>query len=165
MISHFDFLAMISLFGLSFLLFILRLSSGTKFWHNLWNDDPFIYKKAVIVERLANKLCKQELDINFLVNYRDEYVYTKFTRWKNIKSNSVKYKSRFYRKILLDEINNKHRSIKKIRKRCQNAMDDLNANLTYFKLHVLKIAINRAVYKKQNIMKKRQLRKFNALLH
>ena len=44
-------------------------------------------------------------------------------------------------------------------------MDDLNANLTYFKLHVLKIAINRAVYKKQNIMKKRQLRKFNALLH
>ena len=34
MISHFDFLAMISLFQLSFLLFILRLSSGTKFWHN-----------------------------------------------------------------------------------------------------------------------------------
>ena len=31
LISHFDFLAMISLFGLSFLLFILRLSSGTKF--------------------------------------------------------------------------------------------------------------------------------------
>ena len=32
MISHFDFLAMISLFGLLFLLFILRLSSGTKLW-------------------------------------------------------------------------------------------------------------------------------------
>ena len=30
LISHFNFLAMISLFGLSFLLFILRLSSGTK---------------------------------------------------------------------------------------------------------------------------------------
>ena len=30
LISHFDFLAMISLFGLSLLLFILRLSSGTE---------------------------------------------------------------------------------------------------------------------------------------
>ena len=73
------------------------------------------------------------------INCRDEYVYPKFTRWKNIKSNSVKHKSHFYRKILLDEINNKHRSIKKIRKQYQNAMDDLNANLTYFKQHVLKL--------------------------
>ena len=153
MISHFDFLAMISLFGLSLLLFILRLSCGTKFWHNLQNDSPFICKKAVIVERLAKKLCKQELDLNFLVNCRDKYVYPKFTRWKNIKSNSVNYKSRFYRKILLDDINNKHRSIKEIRKRYQNATDDLNANLTYFRQHVLKIAITRAVYKKVNIIK------------
>ena len=44
-------------------------------------------------------------------------------------------------------------------------MDDLNANLTYFKQHVLKIAINRAEYKKENIIKKRHLKKFNALLH
>ena len=47
----------------------------------------------------------------------------------------------------------------------QNGMDDLNANLTFFKEHVLKIAINRAVYKKENIIKKRHLKKFNALLH
>ena len=44
-------------------------------------------------------------------------------------------------------------------------MDDLNSNLTYFKQHVLKITINRAVYKKENIIKKRHLKKLNALLH
>ena len=48
LISHFDFLATISLFGLSVLLFILRLSSITKFWHNLRNDSPSIYKKAIL---------------------------------------------------------------------------------------------------------------------
>ena len=32
MISHFEFLAMISLFGLSFLLFIVRLSLETKLY-------------------------------------------------------------------------------------------------------------------------------------
>ena len=148
MISHVDPLAMIGLFGLSFLFFILWLSSGTEFWHNLQNDSPFIYKKAVIVEWLAKKLCEQELDINFLVNCRDEYLYPKFTQSKSIKSNSVKHKSCFYRKILLDEINNKHRSIKDIRKQYPNAMDDLNANLIYLKQFMLKNAINRAVYKK-----------------
>ena len=158
MISHFGFLSMISLFGLSILLFILRLSSGIEFWHNLRNNSPFIYKKAVVVERLAKKLCKQELDINFLVNCRDEYVYPKFARCKNIKSNSVKNKSPFYRKILLDEINNKHSSIKEIRKQYQNAMDNLNAKLTYFKQHVFKIAINRAVYKKRKHHKETTLK-------
>ena len=54
---------MISLFGLSFILFILRLSYGSKFWQNLRNDNPLIYKKAVKVERLAKKISKQELDI------------------------------------------------------------------------------------------------------
>ena len=107
---------MINLFGLSFVLFILRLSYGSKFWQNLQNDNPLIYKKAVKVERLAKKISKHELDIKFLVNCRDEYVYPKFIRWKNVKSNSVKHKNRFYRKILLDEISNKHRSLNDIRK-------------------------------------------------
>ena len=44
-------------------------------------------------------------------------------------------------------------------------MDDLNANLIYLKQHVLKNAINRAVYKKENIIKKCHSKKFNALLH
>ena len=45
-----DYLTMISLFGLSFVLFILRLSYGSKFWQTLQNDNPLIYKKAVKVE-------------------------------------------------------------------------------------------------------------------
>ena len=139
---------MISLFGLSFVLFILRLSYGSKFWQNLRNDNLLIHKKAVKVERLGKKISKQELDIKFLVNCRDEYVYPKFTRWKNVKSNSVKHKNRFYRKILLDEISNKHRSLNEIRKQYQIAADDLNGRLTYFKQYALKIAINRAVHKK-----------------
>ena len=86
---------MISLFGLSFLLFVLKLSTGTKFWFNLRNDNPVIYKKAVVVERFAKKISKQELDIQFLVTCRDEYVYPKFTHWKNVRSYSIKYDHMF----------------------------------------------------------------------
>ena len=71
--------------------------------------------KAFLVERLAKKLNKQELNIKFFVTYGDEYFYPKLTQWKNIKSNHVKQKNRFYRKIQLDEINSKHRLINEIR--------------------------------------------------
>ena len=81
---------MISLFGLLFFLFVLKLSTGAKFWFNLRNDNPVICKKAAAVERLAKKISKQELDIKFLVTCRDEYVYRKFTRWKIVRSYSVK---------------------------------------------------------------------------
>ena len=110
-------------------------------------------------------MSKQELDIKFLVNCGDEYVYPKFRRWKNVKSNSVKHMNRFYPKILLDEISNKHRSLNEIRKQYQIAVDDLNGRLTYFKQYALKIAINRAVRTNENIIMKRHLKKFNALLH
>ena len=43
-------------------------------------------------------------------------------------------------------------------------MDDLNANLIYLKQFMLKNAINRAAYKKVNIIKKCHLKKFNTLL-
>ena len=73
--------------------------------------------------------------------------------------------NRFYRKILLNEISNKHRSLNEICKQYKIAVDDLNGHLTYFKQYVLKIAINRAVYKNENIIMKQHLKKFNALLH
>ena len=73
--------------------------------------------------------------------------------------------NRFYRKSLLDEISNKHRSLNEIRKQYKIAVDDLNGRLTYFKQYALKIAINRAVHKNENIIMKRHLKKFNALLH
>ena len=52
--------------------------------------------KAALVRRLANKLCKQESDINVLVNCSDEYVYPKFARQKNIKLNRAKQKNCFH---------------------------------------------------------------------
>ena len=45
--QSFDFLAMISLFGLSFLLFILWLSSGTKFL-----EISFVQKEVLLKHKL-----------------------------------------------------------------------------------------------------------------
>lgn len=104
-------------------------------------------RKQFLVERFAKKVSKQDLDINFLVSSRDEYVYLKLTWKANIKSNSIKKKTCFYQKILLNNVDNKQWWNKELRLQYILATDDLNATLTSFKQQVLKIAINWAAFK------------------
>ena len=50
--------------------------------------------------------------------------FNKFTRWKNVKNNNRKYKSNFYRRVLLDKIHNKHQSIEKLREDPTTSMEN-----------------------------------------
>ena len=101
-----------NLLGISFILHFLKLSYGSRFWKNLPNDNIELYKTATLSECLAKKLRKHELDLKFLVTCRDTGVFPKFTRWRNVNKNNAKFKNKFYRKILLDEISKKQKSIK-----------------------------------------------------
>ena len=83
------------------------MSYGSKFWNKLRNGDIDLCRRVTLAEHLAKKLRMHELDLKFLVAARDRGVYLKFIRWKNVKNNNKKYKSNFYRCVLLDEIHNK----------------------------------------------------------
>ena len=109
-----------NLFGLSFILHFFKLPYGSNFWNNLRNDDIDLYRRATLVERL--------------VTARDTGVYPKFTRWKNVKNNNKKYKSKFYRRVLLDEINSKRRSTKELKKELSDSMETLSSSTTFFKV-------------------------------
>lgn len=67
------------------------------------------------VERISKKLLKCQLDVKFLISCRDENVNPKFSRWKNLKPLGTKLRNRFYRRILLDEIDTKSKLLKKLR--------------------------------------------------
>ena len=56
MISHFDFLAVINLFWSSFLWFILRLSSGTKFWKIISNCCLLAFLREGLVNYASNMI-------------------------------------------------------------------------------------------------------------
>ena len=96
-----------------------------------------------------------ELDLKFLVAARDRGVYLKFIRWKNVKNNNKKYKSNFYRCVLLDEIHNKHQSIKQLKKDVTTSMENLPSATTLFKSIILRISINRSVLKDEKKIIKR----------
>ena len=104
------------LFGLSFILFLFKLSYSTRFWNNIRNSDFMLYKIVTSTERLAKKLKKHEPDLRLLITSRDEGVYPKFTCWNNLKTRNIKEKNKFSRRILLDEISSKRKAIKSLRK-------------------------------------------------
>ena len=94
----------------------------------------------------------------------DTGVYSKFTRWKNVKNNNKKYKSNFYLRVLLDEIHNKHQSIKQLRKDLTTSMENLPYATTLFKSIILRTSINRSVLKDEKMIIKRHKKKLQSLL-
>ena len=71
--------------------------------------------------------------MKFLVTCRDTGVFLKFTEWKNVNKNDVRFKNKFYRMILLDEVNKKQNSIKVMKKDFKTAIKNLLASITLFK--------------------------------
>ena len=117
------------------------MSYDLNFCNNLRKYDIDLYRRATLAERFAKKLRKHKLDLKFFATARDTGVYPKFTHWKNVKNNK-KCKSKFYCCVLLDEINNKRRSIKELRKELCDSMKVLSSSTTFFKSIILRISIN-----------------------
>ena len=82
-----------NIFGLTFLLYVIKWSDGTGFWNNYRNADIDSYRKASKTQRIQKKLVRCEQAIKFLKQCRDANVFPKFTRWKMINGKSEKIKS------------------------------------------------------------------------
>ena len=149
------------LFGLSFISFLFKLSYGPRFWNNIRNNEFMLYKRVTSTKCLAKKLKKHELDLGCLITSRDEGVCPKFTRWKNLKTRSIKEKNKFSRQILLDS---KRKAIKSLQEQNTTSMNDLLSSTTLFKGYVLKISINRSVLKEEKKIIKRHRKKLDTLL-
>ena len=107
---------------------------------------------------------KHELGLKFLVTARDTGVYPRFSRWKNFKNNKKKCKSKFYCRILLDEIYRKLRSIKELIKELFGSMKTLSSSTIFIKRIILRISINRSVLKDEKKIIKRHQKKLDSLI-
>ena len=152
-------------FGLSFVLFFLKLSDGSGYWMNLRRSDESRYKNAVKVQRIRKKLIRCELAIQFLARCRDTNVFPKFTRWKNANNKDAKTRERYRRKVLLDELKKKHQEVKTLRDTVKTAETDLYAAMTFIKKNVLKWSISRLNEAERQLVQKRHEKKYKNLLN
>ena len=153
-----------NIFGLSFLLYFLKMSDGQGFWINYRNTDEESYQQAVKVQRIYKKLARCELAIKFLVRCRDANVFPKFTRWKNANTKDFKVKNKYRRKVLLDEIREKHDQLRKLKVEASKEDDLLYTGLTFMKRWALKHSISNTTELEKRLVTKRHEKKFANLI-
>ena len=148
------------IFGLSFLLYFMKCSDGRGYWSNYRSTDEESYQQAVKVRRIYKKLARAELAIKFLAQCRDANVFPKFTRWKNANNKDPKLRNKYRRKILLDEIREKHSQVKKLKEEARKEADLLYNGMTFMKSWMLKHSINNITEIEKRLVNKRHNKKF-----
>ena len=110
-------------FELVFVLCFLKLSAGKGFWFHLQTTDFTVYKHAIRLERISKKTEKCKLDINFLSQRQDTKIIPNWTNLKKLKQKNERSHSKFCRKLLYDEISNKHKNLKELRNQQQESQN------------------------------------------
>ena len=153
-----------NIFGLTFLLYVIKWSDGAGFWNNYRNTEIDSYRKASKTQRIQKKLVRCEQAIKFLKQCRDANVFPKFTRWKMINGKTEKIKSKYRRRILLDEIRNKIKLVRKLMEELQIANVLLYENMTYIEKWMVKHSLEVVTKNEEKAVQKRHDKKFKNLV-
>ena len=152
------------LFGITFILFILKISAPKGIWYNLRTADPDAHKYAITYQRHNRKINKAELDLEFLLNCRNTEVYPTNVKWKILRKFKGKERKRYYERNLQKMISDERKQINLLRKEGIKINDDFKNSLTWMKYTVFKISINRLIQKEKDMIIKRHQAKLDKLI-
>ena len=99
-------------FGLRFLTYFIKLYGKNGFWSNLRSIDPVLHQKSKALQRVRKKKRKAEHDIKFLNACKENHVYPKFVKWKNIKNLSYHEKKSYYSRLLNEALQTRHNDLR-----------------------------------------------------
>ena len=154
------------IFGVCFVLYLVKLSAGKGFWTNLQKSDPVTHKLAVQYQRSLRRLSKAELDRAFLRDCKKAEVYPKFVRWKNINQMKRNRRRQTFHKLLLNEaIKEKNTDISNLRQTTAQLKTAIFEKTTWMKAQLIVVSVNRFLSSEKNKVKKRHAKKLEVLFH
>ena len=112
------------IFGISFILYLLKISAPKGIWFNLRIADPAAHKVAITYQRHHQKAMKAEMDLKFLLRCRDENVYPTIVKWKILRKMKPKDRIRHHQRNLKQNITEMNEKIRNLRK--ENGTMDLS---------------------------------------
>ena len=118
----------------------------------------FQYKKTYF------KSLKLQLDIKFLNNCKDNNVYPKFVRWRNLKSKRHKLRATFHKRILNDAIREQHVKLRNLKAELPLFKERLMAHGNWLKMTCIRYSAESFANRDLIPIKDRHQRKFNNLL-
>ena len=85
-----------------------------------------------------------------MFNYRNNDVFPKFVCWKNVNRQPFKKKNRYYRRILLDEIDEKTKYLKTLKTQLTQQQKLLYENTTWIRGTILRYTLNTIITKEES---------------
>ena len=154
---------MLSIFGVSIVLYFIKILSGSRnFWHNLRATYSSLHADVIAYQKLYYKVNKTQLDLDFLKNCRDNNEIPKFVRWKNLKSKRHYLRSSCHRRILKETIQDQFKSLSNLKKSLSGQEAAALSNRTsWFQNLNLKYHAKRPMDKKLLIASQRHELKLN----
>ena len=131
---------MFSIFGLCFLLYYLKLLSGSA---NIRISDPDLHRLAIKYQRFLHRRDKAELDLNFLYKYKEYNVYPNFVKWKHITKQRKKTRYLLYRILLNDTLQEKKSNLAKLSTSVREIRGQLTSKTTWMKFKLICFSIRR----------------------
>ena len=129
------------LFGLCFLLYIIKISAPKGMWYTLRTADPVAHKAAIAYQRRQQRLMKAELDLKFLLECRDKKLFPTHVKWKILKKFKPRDRQRHHERNLKESISTINEKIRKLKPEYQEAESDFRKTLTWMKFTIFKISI------------------------
>ncbi|XP_066924963.1 uncharacterized protein [Clytia hemisphaerica] len=152
------------IFGLCFFLYFLKLSGTVGFWKNLRNTDVELHQAAKYYQKILRKFRKAGHDIKFLNNCKQNNVYPKFVRWKNIKTKHPREREKYYHRLLNESLDKRHSELKVLRKQHNDSKNTLMSKTTWMKYKLILFSVNRLQDNICKTTKTRHEKKLDALI-
>ena len=151
------------LFGICFLLYILKISAPKGIWFNLRTADPAAHKVAITYQRHYKRIMKAEMDLKFLLTCRDDSVYPTHVKWSILKKMKPRERLRHHQRNLKRSITEINEKLPELRNQNDNIDSSLKNALTWMKFNVFKISIRRLIDREREKVKERHNKKLDKL--
>ena len=151
------------LFGICFLLYILKISAPKGIWFNLRTADPAAHKVAITYQRHYRRIMKAEMDLKFLLACRDDSVYPTHVKWSILKKIKPRERLRHHQRNLKHSITEMNEKVRNLKKQNDEMDSSLKNALTWMKYNVFKISIRRLIDSERLKVRKRHEKKFDKL--
>ena len=152
------------IFGITFVLYILKISAPKGIWFNLRTADPAAHKVAITYQRHQRKVMKAEMDLKFLLQCRDSRVFPTIVKWKILKRMKPKDRTRHHERNLSQSIEDMNSKLRNLRKDNDTMELNLRNSLRWMKCQVFKYSIKRLIDNDREKVKKRHEKKLDKLI-
>ena len=129
------------MFGIAFILYMIRLSAPKGLWYNLRTADPVAHKAAIAYQRRQQRLMKAELDLKFLLGCRDQKIFPTHVKWKVLNRMKPRDRQRHHERNLKASITTMNEKIRNLRPEYLKAEADFRKTITWMKYTIFRISI------------------------